>query len=405
MKIDSLWNLTSFTAALLVFTTGCLSSKAPPPPQLCVVTLTNSAYRGERAALMALSQELTQEFAGTSWSQEVDAATTESPVDAITFPSGCHSKVVLAAGDHGIQWGLALSKQLRPPAFVHISTRLLTKHTDLVGVAQVVVVPAHGVEAASHLTASFAEDPRSQLLTSPGIVHGVSKKDLKSAYREFSHLLPKVSRPMAVVLAGDTSVGQGHWQIYTPQEALEFSRRVASLAKSQKRHIIVLNGPRTGLHDPMSGEEVAGVHRTGLPDAVSQAFTNGLIEEGVDFSFYDDQEGQPHLFKATLGFLEATGGPILVPGEATYLVATSAHALPGLTTVYFHSAMTPLHESHILWQFKHGHVHMWRRGEKEPLLTRSLATAPAVDPITFTTSGILKALGLPTSPAPATKDF
>ena len=132
--------------------------------------------------------------------------------------------------------------------------------------------------------------------------------------------------------------------------------------KEKKAHLLILNGPRTGKHNQMTGEPVATSHRDGRVDAVTTAFIEGLQKQGLnpgqDFTLFDFQFGKPSAYPGVLGALHATKSPIFVAGESTSMVSETADCLPGLVTAYINGAMNENHRKHCASEQEAGRINI-----------------------------------------------
>jgi len=256
--------------------------------------------------------------------------------------------VILAAEVTGID----VLRQLKPQKNViiaHSSHQFTKDHARLKDVADIVALPEYAVTAE---VLKAIESPYTTLIQTAGVPHNLSPAAIEEAFQDNKVIIiPPAPAYVGVILGGDAETPEGKLLYYTAEEARELAFHIAPQVKEKQSHLLILNGPRTGKHDQNTGKMIEGSHRDGKLDAITSAFKDSLLKEGLiegkDFTLFDFQFGKPSAYPVVLGALLKTKGPIFVAGESTSMVSETADCLPkGLVTAFTNHAMNENHKKH-----------------------------------------------------------
>lgn len=261
--------------------------------------------------------------------------------------------------------------QINPHPLVivsHSSHQYTQNHAQLKDVADIVALPESVVteEIRQALTS-----PNTTLISLRGVPHNISLPSVEKAYQAHKDLIPAAKKYMGIILGGDAETAEHKLLYYTPEEAVQIASYIVLQVKN-KAHLLILNGPRTGKHDPSTGKVIQTSHRDGGVDQVTAAFVQELqnrgLTQGQDFTLFDFQfpkpgEEKPSVYPVVLGALSATNSSIYVAGESTSMVSETADCLPGRVTVFKHGAMNPTHEAHCQSEYQKGTIQILEPGQ------------------------------------------
>lgn len=258
----------------------------------------------------------------------------------------------------------------------HSSHQWTKDHARLKDVADVVALPRYVVSAEAK---DSIESPHTMLVQMTGVPHNLSKDSIHEAYQYSKNSIPNSDKYVGVILGGDAETPDKQMKYYMSEEAIRLANYLVPIIKEKKAHLLILNGPRTGKHEPLSGKLIETSHRNGQLDAVTRAFIQTLKSEGLnqgqDFTLFDFQFGKASAYPAVLGALAATQSPLYVAGESTSMVSESADCLPGLVIAYTNGAMNNNHVMHVLSELSAGRINVLEyRGQQW-----RLQNAPSVD--------------------------
>ena len=274
-----------------------------------------------------------------------------------------HEPVVLAAGEKTVEPFAALLP-LKGAVTVHMSHMVTKDHPALVGKVDFIALPKHAISDFEELV----KGSETHLIETIGVSHNRQIAAVEKAYQDNKRDIPDVKSFVAIMLGGDAPDENMKMKLYTQEDAQSEARYVAKIADG--RDIIILNGPRTGKHDPKTMQEIKTAHRDGKPDVRTADFVNELKKSGVapaqiilkDFQF-DDKHPNMDI---VLGAVRATDSIFLVPGESTSTISEAIDVLqPGKVKVYKHSAMSKVHEAHVQSELEAGRIELLDDSFKE----------------------------------------
>jgi hypothetical protein len=254
--------------------------------------------------------------------------------------------VIIASGEETIPLIMSL-KPRSNMVIVYSHHQLLSKHQELKDKVDIIALPAHAV---SPEDVKRLSSRRAKVIATIGVPHNVTMKEVQSEYEQYKEQFPKAPHYIGVMLGGDAPTADKKMLYYTQEEARQLADYLAPHIRSGETHLFILNGPRTGKHDPQTGQVLEASHRTEVLDPVTQSFLERLVEQGVEesrFTVFDFQYGKPSLQKAVLGSLLRTKSPLYVAGESSSNISEAADILPGHVIAYMHGAMNTTHHKHL----------------------------------------------------------
>jgi len=343
----------------------------------------NDKNIGEKNQVLGIARFLKQSLPGIAEKTVTleDQKTLLSDIGQ-NFKEGSENKgILVTAGNDGI----ALLAQLGPQpnmVLVHSSHQWTGDHKKLKDVANIVALPKHAVTPGN---LESLQTPYTTIVQTDGVSHNLSSADIQKAYDEQKGILPNAQKYLGIILGGDAETPDKKMLYYTPQEAKEMAGHIALKIKegNSQPHLLILNGPRTGKHDPITGKVIETSHRDGNKDTVTTAFTETLKAQGLaerkDFTLLDFQFGKPSAYPVVLGALHATKSPVFIAGESTSMVSETADCLPGSVTVYIHGAMNGNHRNHCESEYAAGRVGLLENQDGTWKLRKAMANNPLQD--------------------------
>ncbi len=266
---------------------------------------------------------------------------------------------------------------------IHLCHMITTSHKNLLGKINFMAVPSHALKfAALDFEATTPSGMQTKLISTIGVSHNRQIAVVDAIYQHEKARIPGKKAYFGVVLAGDAPTPEGQFKLFTKANAQELANYVVDHLKN--RHLLIVNGPRTGKFKVISSEkptedkavyskeeieELKTSHRNGQIDYVTQAFLDELQKRGVSrnqMTLFDFQLGSPnHDMDLILGALRATSSEILVPGESTSTISETIDVLSqNKVTVYHNTAMNDVHRAHIESELRNGRIHYLNEGFK-----------------------------------------
>lgn len=330
--------------------------------------LTKESNAGDHNQALGIATALKRQIAPEEIQQKIfDISKKEQLLNAVQEAASAAGSraIVIAAGTPSIEIMASLPRKDRV-IMLHSSHQVSSTHKMLKGRVDYIALPQYTVDAE---TLEELGGPSTKIITTAGVAHNLTPESIKNEYTAHQKEFPDFSAYKGIILGGDAELpgvdekGKTKWLYYTPEEARKLARYLIRDANENRKHLLILNGPRSGKHDLQTGMERENNHRNGTLDPVTAAFIQELEEQGlkksVDYSLFDFQYGSPSRYKAVLGALLVTGSPLLVAGESTSMVSESADCLPqGLVTAYYHSAMNVNHKKHCQMENKAGRINI-----------------------------------------------
>ncbi|QDP71455.1 hypothetical protein FOG18_02115 [Legionella israelensis] len=205
---------------------------------------------------------------------------------------------------------------------------------------------------------------RAKLIVTAGVSHCVNDQTVTEDHAKFKGDLPEHAqypKQVGIILAGDAPTAEGKMMFFTEENARKQAVIISSRLKAKgydttDTAIMITNGPRTGKHNPDTGNvHNPEPHRSGEVDASSKAFLDAINEEMsqsqvffYDFQFADLKNG-PSAYKPMIKQVaDSQTGLWFVPSESTSMVTESSFFLEkGIPVVIYHpSSENPAHLAH-----------------------------------------------------------
>ena len=171
-----------------------------------------------------------------------------------------------------------------------------------------------------------------------------------------------------LVLSGDAPDAQGQMRYFLPSEAANIAVRAMANAKENFGYLAITNGPRTGKHDPITGEPTAAHRGDTEIDPVTRAARQALLDigfkEGEDFDVWDFRfldKGVDSAYQALLAAAMRTQGSVYMPGESTSMVTEAADVLKRVFTIYGARSMSRAHSAHMASVYEAGQANVLTR--------------------------------------------
>lgn len=304
-----------------------------------IIKLTNKEFTGDNnqsqgILLALLARKIEMEHSAIE--------ETELSIDTLTPDA-----IVLAAGDHGLEQTIRIKERFPDVRVVWSGHQFFEILNHMAVWPDVVALPktAVTVEQAAYIRM------HTHLELTQGVAHCVNDETVAADFSQFKGELPRdYTTCIGIVLAGDAPTAAGKMRCFTPEDAREQAKRIVSHIKSnglwhEHTAVMVTNGPRTGKHNPVTGELlVPDPHRTHALDASSAAFLAELSAQlpGVKIHFYDFQfdalkEG-PSAYKPMMHLVvNSRQGIWYVPSESTSMVTESSYlAEKGVQIMVYH---------------------------------------------------------------------
>ena len=274
--------------------------------------------------------------------------------------------LVIAAGAEGINilreikskspgiFSVYLSHQI----YDNSSALLMTEHSP--NGANLIVLPKHVVTSKFE---SLAMVSKTKLMTIVGVAHNLHKSDIEKAYEKQVLSMPGTTadKYMLVIMGGDAQNPDGSWNYFTKKDASKLAT-IVQKSIDQDTYVFVLNGPRTGKHNPDTKEENQEAHRSAKLDPVTQIFVDHF-KNREKFHVFDFQYGKAGMYRPLLGkMLHSANSKIFVPGESTSMISEIVDSVGSNEKhqifAYEHSAMTKVHKAHISSEHAAGRINL-----------------------------------------------
>ena len=244
------------------------------------------------------------------------------------------------------------SKQLTIIWSAHRYEESLVQYSDYI---DAIIMPKHEVTCLSQAQKSTLNTPIIEVL---GVAHNLNKMVLEEELEKWESSFTDDIRYLAVFLGGDASARDGKTHCFTPKEATLLGQHVAQRAKAENFKIIATNSPRTGKHDPDTGD-VVHTHHDESHDATSAAFIAAIEAENAPYQFFHFQFGKPSAYRAILAEISLGAESIAyVTGDSTSMIS-EIDDFVGHNSLHIVQvgSMRPVHIAHMESMYEAGHSH------------------------------------------------
>lgn len=248
---------------------------------------------------------------------------------------------------------------------IHLCHMVTANHPNLPGKVDFIALPLHSLGSFEDTVAHT----NTQLIRTVGVSHNRQIEEICRSYDENKDNLPPRDSYLGIILAGDAPTPDNEILVFSETNARELARYVANILED--KHLLVINGPRTGKYDPKTLTEKKEAHRDGQKDFITQAFLDELIQSNIpenQLSLFDFQFGvsTSQDMDLLLGTVRATNSNILVPGESTSSISECIDVLPaGAVVVYHNTAMNAVHNAHVQSELQVGRIKFLQAGFQE----------------------------------------
>lgn len=331
-----------------------------------IITLIDGIHKGDDANAIATTSETKKLLDNKGY------AVTSNITNTTSSAVNDNIDIIIAAGNHHIE-PLLESKQKNNNIYTSWSSHQLP--INLPQAAEVIdniALPKHIIDDNLKLVISLQH---ANLTETVGVAHNTMAKDLIPEYHKLKNQIINSDKYNLVVLAGDATDQYGQMQYYTPEESFKLGEYFGKNSQNDGSVVIATNGPRTGKHNPKTGEvtlshrNVSPETKEALPnilDPVSQAFLDGLNSVGLvkdkHYNFFDFRFGKDGVISAYKGLLGATisneGSSVYMPGESSSMISEACDLLPdGAVIIYDNDAMSESHQKHVKSVYEQGSAH------------------------------------------------
>jgi hypothetical protein len=301
--------------------------------------------------------------------------------------------IVLLAGSHGLHLIPAIKAAQPKSLVIWAGHQWFTEFENQAIWPDMIALPksAYRKEMAERIP------DHSMLILTDGVAHCVNEETVMAEASKFQGTWASselFTSCIGIIIAGDAPTPDGIMKCFGPDEARAQAKAIAAhITKNGFGHdqtaILVVNGPRTGKHNPQNGSLIdPDPHRSGLVDMSSQAFIDVLKSTFPNqVFFYDFQFGQSSAYKPAMHRVrQAKHGAWYVPAESSSMVTEStflsAQGIP--VVVYCPSSANESHLALVKEAHRSGLISMSEEpaagGEKrEVVRSPALQIAEAID--------------------------
>ncbi len=253
--------------------------------------------------------------------------------------------IILTVGMIGFQ--LLQDKRFDKCQIIHVAHQIFAMHKYPTGTNTTFCLPMY---LKYSTLANTTLDNTNNILWTNGIPNHIELQLSKKSFKQIpdKNLFPA----RVVIIGGDTRQVNGSWNIYTAKDASNLAKWLCQ--QRDNRPIIVLNGPRTSMHNK-NGSLNHQAHKTDTIDDVTASFVNTVkqLQPGLIIHVYHFQYNKPSLYTGHLQAIKKLGGTIYIPGESNSMIQDIASEnLSKQCVIYLHNAMDNTHQLNVLYMHK-----------------------------------------------------
>jgi hypothetical protein len=270
--------------------------------------------------------------------------------------------IMLLAGEHEIPIIKDIKSKINSENKVYISWsahQLSNNITELVDYVDSVALPSHVLTKDNH---NFFLEGKIKLIETVGVPHDLRKETLEKEYYLWKDTVPTSSKYEVVVLGGDAPDQNGKMHYFSKEEARDFGEYIAT-HRNKEAVLLVVNGPRTGKHDPSTGKildshftfdkynrEVINYKLDEVSCAFKGALTNNNLIEDKDFKFFDFKFYPDRVINAYYGLLGfaifQTVKKFFIPGDSISTISEVIDFFSNHSSIiiYTHRGMSESHK-------------------------------------------------------------
>jgi len=318
---------------------------------MCIYYLVNSINRGDNENAKANALSFAENMGNNEDKKitpiEIDS---EKPniIDDISSQEG-GSNIIIAAGAHHIKSLVYIKQQIPAITTIWCGHQILSESYDDLNRIDHIVVPDHAIT--SEIEKKFNIN---KLVKTIGVAHTKTTELITKSYHEKkTKISNEFSKFAFVILSGDAPDIDQILRFFSKEEAKALALYfVRELNEKNIDGIIVTNGPRTGKHNPVTGEIINTHKTTDSMDEVSSEFINTINESGYaeNIVFYDFKFDAEKWYDALLGLTyENENSTVYVPGESTSMISEAL--------TLFNADRIRLYETNSMNSIHHRHLH------------------------------------------------
>lgn len=274
--------------------------------------------------------------------------------------------LLLAVGEKTVSSLMKLSPCFEKAITVHICHMLTSHHASLINKIDGIAVPVHAVGAFE----DQLKNTKTHLISTVGVAHNRQIDQIERVYQKRKGEIPPSESYLGVILGGDAPTPENEMRLFTEENARKLARYISRVRGN--KHLLIINGPRTGKYHSETKKEIKTVHREGRQDLVTQAFLDELQKNEIpssSYSLFDFQfaSSTPEEMDFVLGTIRATPNSIvLVPGESTSSISECIDVLPyHVVYVYPTTSMNSVHQAHVQSELDAGRIQLLTKDFKE----------------------------------------
>lgn len=267
-----------------------------------------------------------------------------------------HYNIALGIGKYGADNIITLQKNKSADIFAW------SGHQDEKNIKEFVTGTI--VALPSHINSNYLN--QLDVIKLPGVPHNTTHNKIINAYKKSTIKIH--SSFTLVILGGDATDKYGNIKYFSKADVQKLSYW---LEKSNlPSPIIVINGPRTGKHDPLTAQVVHPHNYSKEIDSITQYFIDSLKQLGLQTQLFNfGFDSTPSAYYPLLGAVYSNPGSIiLVPGESVSMISEIIDLFPKNNfIIYTNSSMNTEHykfikdlEAYGIMQLKErsGHYHL-----------------------------------------------
>lgn len=349
--------------------------------------VSDSNFVGDRSNLMGIAHQTKFELLSNGEKSEIlEYSLQDLEKLEKTLENNEKKNILITAGTYGIEAikriksNKAISDKILA---IHVFHQMITQEkygqlsvlkTKKQDGADIIALPSHTLN--ERILESFKESD-TILVPTIGVAHKTTEEDLKIAFDNHKHILPRSDKYLGVILPGDAPDSSGKMNYFTPDNVSKLLKNIINNFSDYT--LLISNGPRTGKHNPATGDILKN-HIDDIMDPVTEKFIQGLEQKQIKYKLFDFQMGKPsykNLIFATI--ISKKDNRILIPGESTSMISEATDLIQNeKVIIYLNEAMNDNHKKHISSEFEAGRASLMDlEGNINKVSNKEVKTSPA----------------------------
>jgi len=314
-----------------------------------ILLLTNTNFVGDNNQLKGIQLAIQAKLKEQCEFQQIE----ESEFDANLLGE---KDIVLVSGSHGLIIADQIKQSKPGTKIVWSGHQYFDEFNSIKYFPDIVALPGTALSGSDKTEIK----KRTQLIVTAGVSHCVNDQTVTEDHVKFKGDLPDHARypkQIGIILAGDAPTTEGKMLFFNEENAIKQAAIISSRLKAYGYNatdtaIMITNGPRTGKHNPDTGNaHNPEPHRSGEVDASSKAFLDAINEEmnQSQVFFYNFQFDGPSAIKPMMKQVaDSQAGLWFVSSESISALTESSFVLEkGIPVVIYHpSSENPAHLAH-----------------------------------------------------------